>query len=188
MRITENRKLAFAVLALCVVISLFGLGGLGLARERSKVLTVYDRGDEPDLSIRHSMDAYLDTAAEKAQEMVSEAELYIGQTQTTLKVADLAAVVADSDIDTRYQAWTDLKGAVDELYNAVRRATDDSQFAQFKIAYRDFNGAADKIEKDRGQEDGYTRLAEKYNSLISSFPGGVVAAVTGQGALNTFGG
>lgn len=183
MRFSENRKVAFVALALCVVISLFGFGGMGLARERGKVLKVYDRGTEPDLDIRHSMDAYLDAAAEKAQEMVSEAELYIGKTQTTQKVADLAALVADSDLDTRYQAWTDLKGAVDGLYNAVQRATDSDQFAQFKIAYRDFNGAKDKIEKDE-----YHRLAADYNGLIGSFPGGLVATVTGQGALNTFGG
>ena len=36
--------------------------------------------------------------------------------------------------------------------------------------------------------DDYSKLAAKYNDLVSGFPGGIVAKVTGQGALNTFGG
>ena len=36
--------------------------------------------------------------------------------------------------------------------------------------------------------DEYHKLAKSYNGLISGFPGGVVATLTGQGNLNTFGG
>ena len=57
MRFSENRTIAFVVLAVCVLGSIFGLGGMGLARERSAVMTVYDRGADTSLSTRHSMDA-----------------------------------------------------------------------------------------------------------------------------------
>ena len=183
MRFSENRKVAFAVLALCVLVSLFGFGGMGLARERGKVLTVFDRGTDTGLSVRHSMDAYLDSSAEEAQLMVSEAELHIGESQLTQSVSSLAAQVADSDLDTRFQAWTDLKGAVDKLSNAMQKGTTEEEYTNFKIAYRDFWANEDLIK-----HDDYHKLAAEYNRLIGSFPGGVVAGVVGQGALNTFGG
>ncbi len=38
MRFSENRTIAWVVLAACVLVSVFGLGGMGLAKERGKVL------------------------------------------------------------------------------------------------------------------------------------------------------
>ena len=183
MRFSENRKIAFAVLAICVLVSVFCLGGMGLARERGKVLTVYDRGADTDLSTRHSMDAYLDSSAEAAQLMVSEAELHLSSSQATESVAALAAQVADSDVNARYKAYTDLKTAVDKLYNAMYEAAKGDDFKNFKIAYDDFWGYDDLLKRDE-----YHKMAAGYNALISSFPGGVVASVTGQGALDTYGG
>ncbi len=183
MRFSENRKVAFAVLALCVLVSLFVFGGMGLARERGKVLTVYDRGADTSLSTRHSMDAYLDSSAEAAQLMVSEAELHMGQSQLTDSVSQLAEQVADSNIDARCDAYTGIKSAVDKLYNAMYAAASGDDFKNFKVAYDDFWGYEDLIKHDE-----YHDLAAGYNKLISSFPGGVVASVMGQGALNTFGG
>ena len=77
MRFSENRTIAWVVLAACVLVSVFGLGGMGLSRERNKVLTVYDRGADTSLSTRHSVDAYLDSAAENAKLMASEAALHM---------------------------------------------------------------------------------------------------------------
>ena len=183
MRFSENRTIAFIVLAACVLGSVFGLGGMGLARERSKVLAIYDRGTDASLSTRHSMDAYLDSSAESAQLMVSEAELHIGASQLTESVSELAARVADSDVDARYEAYTELKSAVDKLYNGMYEAAKGDAFTNFKMAYDDFWGYDDMI-----RHDDYAKLAAGYNKLISGFPGGLVAKVMGQGALNTFGG
>jgi hypothetical protein len=36
--------------------------------------------------------------------------------------------------------------------------------------------------------DDYGKLAASYNNLISGVPGSLVAGITGQGTLNTFGG
>lgn len=184
MRFTENRTIAWIVLAACVLVSVFGLGGMGLARERGKVLTVYDRGADTTLSTRHSMDAYLDAAAESAQLMVSEAELHMDASAVIDNVADLAQTVATAaDTDARYEAYSALKTAVDKLYNAMYEAAKGSDFTNFKVAYDDFWGYDDLIRHDE-----YGKLAADYNGLISGFPGGVVAGITGQGALNTFGG
>lgn len=184
MRFSENRKVAFVVLAVCVLVSVFGLGGMGLARERGKVLTVYDRGADTSLSTRHSVDAYLDDAAENASLMASEAGLHMDASQTIDTVAQLAQKVAsEANTDARYEAFSALKTAVDKLYDAMYNAVKGSDFTNFKVAYDNFWEDVNMIKYDD-----YPKLAASYNDLISGFPGGVVAGITGQGALNTFGG
>ncbi len=184
MRFSENRIIAFVVLAACVLVSVFGLGGMGLARERNKVLAVYDRGTDASLSTRHSMDAYLDSAAESAQLMVSEAQLHMDGSALIDNVDSLAQTVAsEADTDKRYEAYSALKTAVDKLYNAMYEAAKGDAFTNFKVAYDDFWGYDDMIRHDE-----YSKLAAGYNGLISGFPGGLVAGIAGQGKLNTFGG
>ena len=113
MRFSENRKVAFAVLAVCVIVSIFGLGGMGLARERNKVLAVYDRGADPSLSTRHSVDAYLDSAAENAALMASEAGLHMQASPLIDNVAQLGQkVAAETDTNARYEAYYKLYDAM----------------------------------------------------------------------------
>ena len=184
MKFSENRTIAFIVLAACVLVSIFGLGGMGLSRERNRVLTVYDRGTDASLSTRHSMDAYLDSAAESAQLMVSEAQLHMDASPVIDNVDALSQTVATAtDTNARYEAYSSLKTAVDKLYNSMYEAAKGDDFTNFKVAYDDFWGYDDMI-----RHDDYSKLAAGYNSLISGFPGGVVAGITGQSALNTFGG
>lgn len=184
MRFTENRKIAFVVLAVCVVVSLFGFGGMSLARERGKVLTVYDRGVDASSSTRESLDAYLDAAAEEAGVMALEADLYLDSAQLTDSVSALAEQMAkETNIDARYDQYTQLKTQVDKLYNGLYGKVSDSEFVNFKHAYDDFWGYTDLIERNP-----YSKLAYGYNQLASGFPGGLVAGLTGNGALSTFGG
>ena len=184
MRFSENRKVAFAVLAVCVLLSVFGLGGMGLSRERGKVLTGYDRGADTTLSTRHSVDAYLDAAAENASLMASEAGLHMPASPAIDNVAELAGKVAtEADTNARYEAFTALKTAVDKLYDGMYGAVKGADFTNFKVAYDNFWENVNMIKYDD-----YPKLAAGYNDLIGGFPGGVVAKVTGQNALNTFGG
>ncbi|MDO4865441.1 MAG: hypothetical protein Q4C10_02715 [Clostridia bacterium] len=182
MRFSENRKVAVVVLAVCVLVSIFGFGSIGLARERAKVLTVYDRGADTSLSTRHSMDAYLDSAAENARLMVSEARLHMEDSPVIDKVEELAdALASEESIDARYEAYVAMKTAVDSLYDAMYRAVQGSDFTNFKVAYDDFWGCDDLIRHDE-----YHGLAARFNRLVAGFPGSLVAGISGQGALNTF--
>jgi len=184
MRFSENRKVACVVLALSVLVSIFGLGGMGLARERSKVLTVYDRGTDASLATRHSVDAYLDSAAENAALMASEAGLHMEASSLIDNVAQLGQRLAtETDTHARNEAFTALKTAVDQLYDAMYKAARGDDFKNFKVAYDNFWENVNMIKYDD-----YGKLAASYNDLISGVPGGLVASITGQGALNTFGG
>lgn len=185
MKFSENRTIAFIVLAACVLVSLFGLGGMGLARERGKVLTVFDAGTDASMDIRHSMDAYLDSASERALVMAGEYAIYLGNTQLAQDATAEAEAIADdaSGVDARYAAYVKLKKHAEDMYNQLYGEVDATQFRNFKLAYDDFKGYADMLERDD-----YHKLAKGYNGLVSGFPGSLVAGIMGQGALNTFGG
>ncbi len=185
MRIDENRTLAWAVLAVCVVVSVFLLGGSSLGRERTKVLKVFNDGVNAKLSTRHSMDAYLDAAGEQATIMAGEAEIYLGASDLTAQTAANAALVGQdaADFTVRSRAYSELKGQVEQLYNQLYAKVSTEEFRNFKLAYDDFWGQDDLLKRDD-----YHKLARGYNDLISGFPGGVVAGITHQGALDTFGG
>ena len=185
MRLDENRKLACVVLAVCVLLSVFALGGGALGRERRRVMKVFNDGTDASLATRHSMDAYLDAAGESAGIMANEAELRVGETDLGNSALQNASVIGDdaADLDTRFKAYTDLKGQVEKLYNNLYTAVSTDEFKNFKLAYDDFWGYDDMIGRDE-----YHKLAKGYNDLISGFPGGLVATLTRQGGLNTFGG
>lgn len=185
LRFEENRRIACAVLAVCVLLGVFAFGGGALSRERSRAIKVFNEGTDSTLVSRHSMDAYLDSAADAARIMASEAELLLGGTPETGRIAEEADTLVDDSagLDARYQAYAALKGDVEHLYSGAYGAASAEAFKNFKLAYDDFWGYDDLIARDE-----YHGLARSYNELISGFPGGVVAAVTGQGALNTFGG
>ena len=185
LRFDENRKLAWVVLAACVLVSLLALGGGALARERGKVLKVFDEGTDPTLPVRYSMDAYLDSAAEYAQVMASEAEIHLGQSQLTEDVSAEATDLAKDalGLDARCEAYTALTAHVEKLYSNMKANVSDADFRDFKLAYDNFFGQVDMLSRDD-----YHALAKSYNALISGFPGGVIAGILGQGTLNTFGG
>lgn len=185
MRIDENRTIAWAALALCVVLSVFVMGGGALGRERSRALKVFNDGANTKLSTRHSMDAYLDAAGENAVIMAGEAEIYLGESELGRQtLADAALVGQDAaDLTIRSRAYTDLKGEVEQLYNKLYASVGEAEFKNFKHAYDDFWGQDDMLKRDE-----YHKLAKDYNALASGFPAGLVASITRQGALDTFGG
>ena len=185
MRIDENRTLAWAVLAVCVVVSVFLLGGSSLGRERTKVVKVFNDGVNTSLSTRHSMDAYLDGAGQSATIMAGEAKIYLGESELIGQTLSNAALVGQdaADLAVRSRAYTELKGEVEQLYNDLYGAVSEDQFKNFKLSYKDFWGQDDLLKRDD-----YHKLAKGYNDLISGFPGGMVAGITRQGALDTFGG
>ena len=148
-------------------------------------MKVFNDGADTTLSTRHSMDAYLDAAGEAAAIMAGEAEIYLGESQLINLTQSNAALVGQdaADLSLRSRAYTELKGQVEQLYNKLYAAVSQEQFKNFKLAYDDFWGQDDMLNRD-----GYHKLAKGYNDLISGFPGGVVAGITRQGALDTFGG
>ena len=184
MRLSENRKLAWAVLAACVLGSVVGLGGGHLVRERASVEKVFYSGTETGTT-RESMDAYLDRAADCAQVMASEAQLHFGQDNAAAaQMLDALADFGDDDgLDARYAAYTPLQGLSDQLYNQFyAEGVAEADRVNFKRAYDDFWGADKFVRRDV-----YRELARDFNDSLDGFPASAVAGLLGVKELNSFG-
>lgn len=185
MRFSENRPLAWIVLAVCVLGSVIGLGGASLVREQNALMEVFYDGAESVGTTRYSMDAYLDRAVECAQIMASEAQLYLGEdceaaAHMLLSIADCGD---DDTLDMRYSAYEQMQKDSDALYNAMYAASiSDAQRVNFKRAYDDFWGSDKYIRKDP-----YREMASEFNDGLKGFPAGAVAAIMGVEEMNSFG-
>ena len=141
----------------------------------------YD-GTDTGLSVRHSMDAYLDRAASCALMMAEEAELILGDTDAVSRVAALAdAVSAESMDSVRASAYRDLLTEVESLYTAVLAEVDDPE--QVRLAYNDFKSAANLVKNDA-----YSGMARAFNREKGGFPAGLLAGIFGLDDLTVFGG
>ena len=186
MQFKENRTLTWAVLGVCALGSIFGLGGHTLAQDRNEVLNLFYRGSDTTLTTRHSMDAYLDRASECATVMGSEAQLLLGADNATAQeMIDLSGAVSDGDdTNARYEAYCTLQKDADVLYNAVYAADlSDSQRVSFKKAYDDFWGSDKYITKDS-----YRTRASEFNGELSGFPASMAAKLWNVDQMNSFGG
>ena len=184
MRLSVNRILAWAVLAVCALGSVVGLGGMHLVRERDKMVELFYEGTESGTT-RESMDAYLDRAADCAQVMASEAQFRFGEDNAAAAqmFEALASFGDDAGFDARYAAYTDLQSLSDQLYNQFY-ADDvpEADRVNFKRAYDDFWGADKFIRRDA-----YRTLARDFNKSLDGFPAGAVAGLMGVEELNSFG-
>ena len=184
MPLSENRKLAWAVLVACVLGSVVGLGGSHLVRERDAAVELFYEGAEKGTT-RESMDAYLDRAADCAQVMASEAQLHFGADNAVAEqmFAALADFGDDDGLDARYNAYTTLQSLSDQLYNQFyAEGVADSDRVNFKRAYDDFWGADKFVRRDP-----YREHARDFNDSLTGFPASAVAGLMGVDKLNSFG-
>ena len=186
MKFLSNRKVAWAVLAVCILTSIVGFGGGSLAARRRDALRVFDEGIDTSFAVRFSMDAYLDRAAECAMVMASEAQLHLGNDNAVaLSMQEVLADFGDDDgLDLRYDAYVRLQALSDQLYNAMYAAQlSDDQRVNFKRAYDDFWGSDKFIRKDP-----YREMASDFNDSLDGFPAGIAASLWNVDELNSFGG
>lgn len=188
MKFTENRKIAWIVLAVCVLFSIVVLGGSGMVSRREKILDVFYEGAQKD-DASHCMDAYLDRAFESAQLMAYEARLYLGDDNQSaseiLECLDRAEACEEGDTYGLYSEWKIIAYQnADQLYNEFYRANlTDAQRKNFKAAYDDF------WECERFmQMDPYREMAADFTKEVEdSFPANLVCKIFGVERLCSFG-
>lgn len=179
MRITENRGLALAVCLACSLVSIFGFGGMKLRNQYDEVTEYFVEGDDG----RHSMENYLDRCAEYASNLAYEARQYLDNDEKIENVLALAGELS-AEIGPgggRYETFSELTGAVEELYSALQSAGHDGEAAVI-VAYGDYQSACDLIARD-----GYYEMAKEYNRTASGFPAMQIAHLWGVEWADTFG-
>lgn len=185
MQIQYNRKLAVVVLIVCMLVSVFGLGGIGLARSRNAAMRVFDEGIDPSFSVRFSMDAYLENCAGYARTMAEEFRMRVNSDSETVQtVLALSEAVGDGDdLNARKAAYTGLNSAVETLYSDFHASVaSESDQADFDRAYTNYRSEVNKIGYDE-----YNAMARSYNGLCSHIPAWWIAGIYGLDLLETFG-
>lgn len=183
MRFSENRAIAWIVLAACVAGSVVGFGGAGLARERKEIVEVFYEGAE-DRDSTHCMSAYIDRAFENARVMAKEVQLRLDANHAgaaeVLQLLDGYDPEADDGFFACGSTCKQLREWADDLYNDIYAANlPDDQRVDFKVAYDDFQGAVKFIEKDP-----YLQLAADFNDdRAENFLTGLVCKLGGTDRL-----
>lgn len=179
MRITENRRIAWVVLAVCVLASVFGLGGMKLNGKYGDVKDYFVEGSDST----HSMEAYLDRCARYAGDLAYESRQYLDSADMSDKVLALSEALSSAEGPSaeRSKAYHDLTNAVESLYSELQKAGASDETG-VKQAYQDYKSAMDLIRRDD-----YAEKAASYDDRASGFPAGVIANLWGISEAPQFG-
>ncbi|MFR5071626.1 MAG: LemA family protein [Bianqueaceae bacterium] len=181
MKHLQNRKIAWALAALMMVASIFGLGGMKLGSARQKVVTAFFTG-------RDGFSPYDDliNRREYAYNLLHIAEDASLQDTSSYTAAHAAWQQLDSakTPEDYYEANIALQTAIDALYSELSSLESLDEKAEVMAAkqYSDFCGRMSNLQYD----DYYNELAMKYNQSCKGFPAGLIASITGNGPLPTF--
>lgn len=182
MRLNKNRIIAGVVCAVCALVSIFGLGGWKLSGKYNDLSDIFTYGTDPDLATRHSMDSYLDRCSEYSAQLAQVAKLYLDDYESIEEVIELSEKLSETDgIAGRYEVYTDLTSAVEDMYSELQIAGAYEDTAVI-TAYHDYTSAQNLIKND-----GYYMEAANYNKTISAFPANVISGLFGLEKADTFG-
>ena len=181
MKLPENSKIASAVLAGAILVSVFGIGALKMSSARRSAEAVFYKGTDTSLSVNHSLDSYLERAETSAVKLAGECERILGE-GSAQAVKDAAKELSDAGrIADRYSAYKELSRQIQDLWTRVlAKEPDPTEALPF---YKDYQSAADLIKNDA-----YNTYAGDYNGSAGSFPAGLIAGIYGMDPLDTFGG
>ena len=171
--------LATAVCVACVLVSIFGIGGMKLKGKYDDAAAYFVEGEDE----RHNMEAYLDRCCEYADDLANAAKKYL------IYDEEIDAVLEYSDDlnmeyghgGSRYANYVQLTDAVEELYSQLEIAGSHEE-TDVMLAYGDYQSTRDLIKRD-----GYHEVAKAYNDMVDGFPANAVASVWGVEWVDTFG-
>ncbi|MDL2206282.1 LemA family protein [Eubacteriales bacterium OttesenSCG-928-N13] len=181
MRFSENRLIAWIVLAVVVLLSISLYGGGAMKEMRFSVQQIFTDGAQKDgLSINRDLDA----RADKAAILVSIAGKYLPSDSAALAdVKEAADLLTNSaELSDRNDANTKLTRAVETLYTELEQQNlSETDKTNINAAYREIKSRADTISRDT-----YNAVAREFNQSISRFPANIISGFTGVDELPLF--
>lgn len=201
MKLSENRKLAFVVLAVVILFSILVQGSIALQNKRGDIEEVFMTGELHDNVIRCA------DQAEKVSQMggvyLAEGvlESYCGDaTAKSLtnggyvtaiqQLEPLAKQLRDApDPNSTLAVLKELSSNVEKAYTGIDMLDlTDAQKRDIKLAYYDYTGALDLIARNGDEEDSYAKKAAEFNGDLDGFPASVIASVLKIAPLTIYGG
>lgn len=174
MPIKENRKLALAVLAVCVLISVFAFGGIALGREHGKVETVYTTGALNDgLSVK----TFLTERGTEALKLAAIGAVYLGEDDADVKALQEAAeqINEATGIAERLAFSRNIENAQSMVYEKLQKAgLSDEDAREVRVYDRNITSAGQKMANDVFFEN-----AASFNKTLRGFPANLISGLTG---------
>ena len=169
----KKRPFAAGFLAVMVLVSVFGIGGVQLKSEVDK------HGN----SIQGDLTTLTDTAANlmrACQKVLGEAD------SSCAAVADLLAQWQDTAIApaAQYAVIHQLDNAVDAMYTAAKAKASGDALDQINSLDASYVSTQSILQREIAQN--YTTAAQSYNTMASGFPANVIGTLWGAGQVELY--
>ncbi|MEG1010466.1 MAG: hypothetical protein RR951_01690 [Ruthenibacterium sp.] len=167
--IKENRKLAWAALALVVIASVLGIGGAkikGLGREAEQF---YNANMASDMVMR--------TNAAKAIVQVGESALDQGDTSLKAAQGALKAMEKAGTPKEIFAANADLTSSIGMLYETLHKTVNTNVGSVLKGQWEEFGSRQNIMNNQMGD---YTKTAQRAQEAVSGFPASLIAKLVGM--------
>ena len=172
MKFSENRPLAWAVLFVCVLVSIVLFGGLGLREDRQSVEEVFYTGAD---DAYFSLNGYIDRRAAAAQKLAAMGFALLGDSDAgTLSLSTAVAAVQAADTpDEKLLANAEMARCADGLYARISASeAGERDQKDARMLYADLTDAAGKMAGDE-----YFVRAKEFNRQLHSFPASLLCGL-----------
>lgn len=180
MRLSENRTIACAVLAVVIIATILFGGGGALRQQRGELVSQYNASS-------FSISAELLEMRSNAVKVHSLASKYPAADQKQLSalsqaIGALDAACSTGSVNDQYNASLQLSTILEVCYtNASALALSDADAGDLRYAYRNFTSAQLRIT-----HDAYNDLAAGFNAKLARFPANLIGALCGVKPLGLF--
>lgn len=182
----KKRPVAAGVLALCVLVSVFGIGGSALKSQYRAVCDTYIATDK----YGHGIQQDFDTQADAAANLIRLCEPVLGSDNDAVFSATAALDTWNTSAQengaqppVQYAANKQLYSAVDTLYATGSAKAGSDAKRQMDTQYDAFVSAQATVERAAAA---YNQQAAAYNKKAAAFPANVISALWGVGEVPSF--
>ena len=169
----KKRPFAAGFLAVMVLVSVFGIGGVQLKSRYRNVAEIYtSEVDKHGNSIQGDFTTLTDTAANLMR--------------ACQKVLGLLAQWQDTAIApaAQYAVIHQLDNAVDAMYTAAKAKATDDALDQINSLDASYVSTQSILQREIAQN--YTTAAQSYNTMASGFPANVIGTLWGAGQVELY--
>ena len=174
MKFSENRRIAWLVLVVCVVVTVVGFGGGGIRNEYADAKAAFYAGGG---DAYFSLDSYISRRVEYANKL-SALAMANGLNEELVQALEDAASRSENaeDVNEKLIANSDMTDAADKLYALISADTSvsESDRRDAKLLYADLTDAAGKMKNDA-----YFVEAKQYNAVLEGFPASILSKLFG---------
>ena len=182
----KKRGVAACVLALCVLVSVFGIGGNALKSQYRAICDTYTATDK----YGHGIQQDFDTQADAAANLIRLCEPVLGSDNDAVFSANAALDAWNTSAQengaqppVQYAANKQLYSAVDALYAVGSAKASGDAKRQMDTQYDAFVSAQATLERAAAA---YNQQADAYNKKTAAFPANVISGLWGVGEVPSF--